>query len=66
MLTFIHFGYSRNRRRLASTEPNASTELKGANVLTGLHAVVWMLSAGRDVAAMAIVLIGIRIGTSGS
>jgi len=66
MLTFIHFGYSRNRRRPASTGPNASTKLKGANVLTGLHAVVWMLSAGRDVAAMAIVLIGIRIGTSGS
>jgi hypothetical protein len=51
MLTFIHFGYSRNRRRPART---------------GLHAIVWMLSAGRDVAAMAIVPIGIRIGTSGS
>jgi len=55
MLTFIHFGYSRNRRRLASTEPNASTELKGANVLTGLHAIVWMLVA----AIVVLLLIGI-------
>ena len=32
-------------RRSASAEPDAGTKLKGANVLTGLHALVWMRSS---------------------
>jgi hypothetical protein len=42
-------------RRPASTEPNASTERKAANVLTGLHAIVLMLVA----AIVVLLLIGI-------
>ena len=42
-------------RRPASTEPNASTERKAANVLTGLYAIVLMLVA----AIVVLLLIGI-------